>query len=295
MSSSSVGLADIRRGRWLDSLLFSPRSHLLPDPQLFFKWMFAVLNLCLPGDFLIISFVLYYQFGLEFFPKICWINLKIVEDFKKFSKSKFKITKVVFQSKDMDYNRVSLQSLSLDFGFGLDCNCLSFFLYWISIWRLMYSVIEIMINLFQLWWIHFFVENTAFLLERKSFFLKADIPCELLLLFLLLFVVVVVMIFVKESRWLGDLRTTLTDFHRRCRSRLKKNPSSRSLLGSQVLPTYPNEPAWRTVIGDVDQGSNEPILSITPQVPEPAQPSQSIILSCFACWLSPCLLVFSSG
>jgi len=93
----------------------------------------------------------------------------------------------------------------------------------------------------------------------------------------------------------GRLRTTLTDFHRRCRSRLK-NPSSRSLLGSQVLPTHPNEPAWRTVIGDVDQGSNEPIVSITPQVPEPAQPSQSIIRSCFACWLyvvlSPCLVFF---
>ena len=41
----------------------------------------------------------------------------------------------------------------------LDCNCLSFFMYWISIWRLVYSAIEIMINLFQLWWIHFFIEK----------------------------------------------------------------------------------------------------------------------------------------
>jgi hypothetical protein len=100
------------------------------------------------------------------------------------------LAETLLKSKDMDFICVSLQSLSLDFGFGLDCNCLSFFMYWISIWRLMYSVIEIMINLFHLRWIHFFVENTYFFLERKSFFLKADIPCELLLL--LLFVVIVV-------------------------------------------------------------------------------------------------------
>ena len=178
------------------------------------------------------------------FPKICWINLKIVEDFKKFSKSKVKITKVVFQSKDMDYN---LQILPLDFGFGLDCNCLSFFMYWISIWRLMYSAIEIMINLFSVVMNLLFYWKHSISFGEEIFFSEFWYP---------VWIVVVVVVVVCRHRRVGH------DFCKR------ESMAGRFAYNTDRLSSEMSIKA-----------QEEPILSITPRVSGIADISQRASLT----------------